>query len=53
MLCQRNVFDIASPLLSSFPPKFAAGYLNREDVRQDLGVPLNFTGLSESVSQGT
>ncbi|KAM7196849.1 alpha/beta-hydrolase [Rhypophila sp. PSN 637] len=50
-LSGKNVFDITSPILSSFPPKFAAGYLNRQDVQQDLGVPLNFTGLASSVSQ--
>ncbi|KAM7194531.1 carboxypeptidase D [Naviculisporaceae sp. PSN 640] len=50
-LSGNNVFDITSPLLSSFPPKFAAGYLNSKDVQDDLGVPLNFTGLSGSVSQ--
>ncbi|KAK3312080.1 Alpha/Beta hydrolase protein [Apodospora peruviana] len=51
MLSGRNVFDITSPILSSFPPKWAAGYLNRKEIQEALGVPLNFTGLSDPVSQ--
>ncbi|KAF1958446.1 alpha/beta-hydrolase [Byssothecium circinans] len=44
---QRNVFDIAAPAApEAFPPKWAAGYLNRADIQQALGVPLNFTGAS-------
>jgi hypothetical protein len=37
---------------NAFPPKFAAGYLNTREVQLALGVPLNFTGLSNAVSQG-
>lgn len=48
---QRNIFDIASPYITSFPPKWPAGYLNRGDVQQALGVPLNFTGLSWAAYQ--
>lgn len=47
----RNVFDIEVPVISSWAPKFAAGYLNRADIQQALGVPLNFTGLSTGVSK--
>ncbi|KAK3688901.1 Alpha/Beta hydrolase protein [Podospora appendiculata] len=47
----RNVFDIASPELASFPPKWAAGYLNTRETQQALGVPLNFTGYSFIVNQ--
>ncbi|KAK0622063.1 Alpha/Beta hydrolase protein [Bombardia bombarda] len=47
----RNVFDITSPVLSSFPPKWAAGYFNTPEVQQAIGVPLNFTGFSAVVSQ--
>ncbi|RDL40815.1 uncharacterized protein BP5553_00794 [Venustampulla echinocandica] len=46
----RNVFDIGLPLISSWSPKFAAGYLNQAEVQQALGVPLNFTGLSTGVA---
>lgn len=48
---QRNIFDIASPSITSFPPKWAAGYLNRAESQQALGVPLNFTGLSWAAYQ--
>ena len=36
----------------SFPPKYAAGYLNTKEVQFDLGVPLNFSGLSTAVATG-
>ncbi|KAF2637301.1 alpha/beta-hydrolase [Massarina eburnea CBS 473.64] len=43
----RNNFDIAAPAApESFPPKWAAGYLNQAHIQQALGVPLNFTGAS-------
>jgi carboxypeptidase C (cathepsin A) len=45
----RNVFDIELPIISSWTPKFAAGYLNRADVQQALGVWVNFTGMSIGV----
>ncbi|KIX10249.1 uncharacterized protein Z518_01330 [Rhinocladiella mackenziei CBS 650.93] len=48
----RNVFDITAKLPDSFPPKYAAGYLNRRDIQSHLGVLLNFTGMSEAVSNG-
>ncbi|KAH8895308.1 alpha/beta-hydrolase [Thozetella sp. PMI_491] len=44
-------FDIAVPATQSFPPKWAAGYLNTAEVQQALGVPLNFTGNSAAISQ--
>ncbi|KAI0397326.1 alpha/beta-hydrolase [Xylariaceae sp. FL0594] len=47
---ERNVFDITSAVPGSFPPKYAAGYLNTESVQKALGVPLNFTGLSSAAS---
>ena len=48
----RDVFDIAQSFTSSFPPKWAAGWLNSGENQRALGVPLNFTGLSVSVSEG-
>ena len=36
----------------SFPPKWAAGYLNTAEVQQALGVPLNWTGQSLPVALG-
>ncbi|KAF7539045.1 hypothetical protein G7054_g2424 [Neopestalotiopsis clavispora] len=48
----RYQFDITSPTkITPFPPKYAAGYLNRREIQEQLGVPLNFTGLSDGVSQ--
>ncbi|KAG9692005.1 alpha/beta-hydrolase, partial [Aureobasidium melanogenum] len=44
-------FDIASPFIHNFPPRWAAGYLNNASVQADLGVPLNFTGFSSVVAQ--
>ncbi|KAI5250265.1 alpha/beta-hydrolase [Aureobasidium subglaciale] len=43
-------FDIASPFIHNFPPRWAAGYLNNASVQTDLGVPLNFTGFSETIA---
>ncbi|KAI5240634.1 alpha/beta-hydrolase [Aureobasidium subglaciale] len=43
-------FDIASPFVHNFPPRWAAGYLNNASVQADLGVPLNFTGFSETIA---
>lgn len=44
-------FDIASPFVHNFPPRWAAGYLNNASVQADLGVPLNFTGFSSVIAQ--
>lgn len=49
---QRNVFDITATVPGSFPPKYAAGYLNTKEIQEELGVPLNFSGLSSAVSNG-
>jgi hypothetical protein len=49
--CQAFHFDIASPFIHNFPPRWAAGYLNNATVQADLGVPLNFTGFSAVVAQ--
>ncbi|KAH6658956.1 Alpha/Beta hydrolase protein [Truncatella angustata] len=46
---RRNKFDITGSALSSFPPKYAAGYLNTAEVQRELGVPLNFTGYADAV----
>ncbi|KAK3988700.1 Alpha/Beta hydrolase protein [Cladorrhinum sp. PSN332] len=46
----RNVFDITKMVPGSFPPKYAAGFLNAEEVQLELGVPLNFSGLSTAVN---
>ena len=48
----RDVFDIGQSFTSSFPPKWAAGFLNSGEVQSALGVPLNFTGQSVSVAEG-
>jgi hypothetical protein len=49
-LNQLNYFDIAQKAPYDFPPKFAAGYLNRKDVQQSIGVPLNFSANSVPVA---
>jgi hypothetical protein len=49
---QRNYFDIAQQYPYSYPPKWAAGYLNSLPVQQDLGVPLNFTANSVPTATG-
>ncbi|KAJ7265059.1 Alpha/Beta hydrolase protein [Mycena rebaudengoi] len=46
-----DVFDFTMVKPNPFPPKFAAGYLNTREVQLALGVPLNFTGFSNSVNQ--
>ena len=50
LLKNRNYFDIAQTYLYSFPPKWAAGYLNSKPVQQDLGVLLNFSANSVAVA---
>ncbi|EAQ88636.1 hypothetical protein CHGG_05255 [Chaetomium globosum CBS 148.51] len=45
----RNVFDITALMPHSFPPRYAGGFLNSEEVQRELGVPLNITGLSTAV----
>lgn len=52
MVPQREKFDITSQAGLAFPPKYAAGYLNRKEIQDELGVPLNFTGLSSAVMNG-
>lgn len=47
---QHNPFDITAAAIGPFPPKYAAGYLNSKAVQTQLGVPLNFTGLSKAVN---
>ncbi|KAL7893039.1 Alpha/Beta hydrolase protein [Trichoderma sp. SZMC 28014] len=47
----HDLFDFTQLAPDSFPPKFAAGYLNSREVQLALGVPLNFTGLSTAVAQ--
>lgn len=51
-VAQRDTFDLTAKVPSAFPPKYAAGFLNRKPVQTALGVPLNFTGLSDLVSTG-
>ncbi|KAK8860054.1 Alpha/Beta hydrolase protein [Apiospora arundinis] len=46
----HNQFDLTSPAVGPFPPKYAAGYLNSKEVQEALGVPLNFTGLAEAAN---
>ncbi|RFU78906.1 carboxypeptidase s1 a [Trichoderma arundinaceum] len=50
-LPQHDLFDFTQLAPDSFPPKFAAGYLNSREAQLALGVPLNFTGLSSAVAQ--
>lgn len=45
-----DYYDISSPSPPPFPPPFHEGYLNREWVQAELGVPLNWTGSSPQVS---
>ncbi|PVH99788.1 alpha/beta-hydrolase, partial [Periconia macrospinosa] len=49
----RSLFDITSTprYPKSFPPVWAAGYLNNATIQQALGVPLNFTGGSALIMQ--
>merc|ERR1712137_613517 len=46
----RDYYDIATPSPPPFPPPFHDGYLNREWVQAELGVPLNWTGNSPEAS---
>ncbi|OIW27065.1 alpha/beta-hydrolase [Coniochaeta ligniaria NRRL 30616] len=43
---RRNQFDITATVPGDFPPRYAAGFLNSKEVQLELGVPLNFSGLS-------
>lgn len=49
-MLQHDLFDFTQLAPDSFPPKFAAGYLNSRETQLALGVPLNFTGLSTAVA---
>ncbi|EMD68990.1 hypothetical protein COCSADRAFT_155224 [Bipolaris sorokiniana ND90Pr] len=46
----RDYYDISTPSPPPFPPPFHEGYLNREWVQAELGVPLNWTGSSPQAS---
>jgi len=46
-----NPFDITAKYVGSFPPKYAAGFLNTREAQLDLGVPLNFSGYSVAVNE--
>ncbi|RYP22281.1 hypothetical protein DL765_001795 [Monosporascus sp. GIB2] len=46
----NNVFDVTATIPGSFPPKYAAGYLNNQTIQEELGVRVNFTGLSTAAS---
>jgi carboxypeptidase D len=37
----------------SFPPRYIGGYLNSQEVQLELGVPLNATGFSATVFNGS
>lgn len=45
----RSVFDIAHTNPDPFPYSYLIGFFNRAWVQQHLGVPVNFTGSSNSV----
>ena len=43
-------FDITHPQMDPFPPPYFKGYLNRHWVQQSLGVPVNYSEVSMTVS---
>lgn len=45
-----DYYDITTRTPTPFPPPFHEGYLNREWVQNELGVPLNWTGSSPQAS---
>ncbi|KAL6705557.1 hypothetical protein ACN47E_006674 [Coniothyrium glycines] len=45
-----DYYDITTRSPTPFPPPFHEGYLNREWVQAELGVPLNWTGSSPQAS---
>jgi carboxypeptidase C (cathepsin A) len=49
-LSGRSVFDMGQTALAPYPPSYAIGYLNRPEVRQELGVPVMFNQNSVSVN---
>lgn len=49
-LSGRSVFDMAQTALAPYPPSYAIGYLNRPEVRKDLGVPVMFNQNSAVVT---
>jgi carboxypeptidase C (cathepsin A) len=49
-LSDRSVFDMAQTALAPYPPYYAFGYLNRPEVRKELGVPVMFNQNSVSVN---
>lgn len=48
-LSGRSVFDMAQTSLAPYPPYYGIGYLNRQDVREELGVPVMFSQNAASV----
>lgn len=48
---KRGFYDISHCYLDPFPPNYFLGYLTRADVQQALGVPVNFTLISNSVAK--
>lgn len=50
---QRNPFDMAQYPTTTFPPPFVVGFYNQQWVQAALGVPVNFTFSSNSVTDGT
>ncbi|KAF3771034.1 carboxypeptidase S1 [Cryphonectria parasitica EP155] len=48
---QHGWFDVTHPAGDPFPPNYHLGYLNQQWVQRALGVPVNFTWASGSVSQ--
>ncbi|KAE9375155.1 carboxypeptidase S1 [Stipitochalara longipes BDJ] len=46
----RNAFDITQYPTTTFPPPFVAGFANQHWVQDALGVPVNFSVNSNSVS---
>lgn len=50
-LSGRSVFDMAQTALAPYPPYYAVGYLNRPEVRKELGVPVMFNQNSAVVTK--
>jgi carboxypeptidase C (cathepsin A) len=40
---KRNAFDMSRKTLAVFPPEYIIGFMNQEWVREELGVPVNFS----------
>jgi len=48
----RGLYDLTHPEADPFPPPHLHGYLRRESVLRALGVPVNYTFVSNAVGAG-